>query len=129
MDKKSRHDLRRTQRVEMEFLESLHQRCPQHIPLLEALGHLYTRVGRHEDGLKMDLELTRLKPTFSENWYNLACSYALTGHKDEAFQSLERAIELGYNEFDWMKRDKDLEALRDDPRFDVLLTRQKKKRT
>ena len=121
MDKNTRHEIRKTQRVEMEFLEALHHRCPKHVPILETLGHLYTHVGRYEDGLRMDLELIQLKPDYPENWYNLACSYALTDHKEDAFQALEHAIELGYDDFDWLKRDKDLKNLHDDPRFDRLL--------
>lgn len=96
---------------------------PHHEPVLQALGHLYTRVGRYEDGLKVDLELTRLQPDNPQNWYNLGCSYALTGNFDKAFESLNKAIDLGYDDADWMRKDEDLAPLREDPRFVALLAR------
>ncbi len=66
-------------RVELEFLESIRDRLPAHARVLEALGHLYTHVGRYEEGLKVDRDLTRMRPEDPLNWYNLACSCALTG--------------------------------------------------
>jgi hypothetical protein len=43
--------VQRPQRLEMQFLEGVRRRVPGHEPVLQALGHLYTRVGRYEDGL------------------------------------------------------------------------------
>ena len=43
-------------------------------------------------------------------WYNHACSCALLGLADQAFTSLEQAIELGYNDFVWMTNDSDLDS-------------------
>lgn len=111
------------QRVEMEFLEALRKRCPQYAPVLEALGHIYTRAGRYEEGLRIDAELTFLRPDEPENWYNLACSYALVGQKDRAFDALDRAVALGYNDVDWIVKDKDLKVLHTDPRFKEILSR------
>lgn len=110
-------------RVELRFLESVRTRLPHHAHVLEALGNLYTRVGRYEDGLQVDLDLTRRRPDDPENWYNLACSCALTGRCDEAFKALDQAVQLGYRDVEWMRRDEDLKALQDDPRFDKILQR------
>jgi predicted Zn-dependent protease len=113
----------RNERVELSFLEGVRRRCPGNRLILEALGELYTKVGRYDDGLKIDIELTRLCPRESMAWYNLACSYALVGRKDDAFDALSRAVELGYADPAWMCRDHDLESLRDDPRFKTLVKR------
>ena len=123
MRKRTEQPIPKQQRVEMEFLEALRKRCPRYAPVLEALGHIYTRAGRYDEGLRIDAELTDLRPNEPENWYNLACSYALVGQKDNAFASLERAIKLGYNDVDWMMKDKDLKTLHADPRFKKLLSR------
>lgn len=109
------------QRVELEFLEALRRRCPSHEPILEALGHLYTRAGRYQDGLQIDLELTRLRPSESENWYNLACSYALLAQRDKALAALERAVDLGYTDGEWMRSDPDMASLREDQAFKAIL--------
>lgn len=107
----------RRHRVELGFLEALRARLPQHTPTLEALGHLYTRVGKYAEGLSVDLDLTKLKPSEPEVWYNLGCSLAMVGRKDEAFAALEKAIDLGYSDFEWMARDPDLKPLHGDPRL------------
>lgn len=105
----------------MEFLEALRRRCPAHQPILEALGHLYTRVGRFQDGLQVDLELTRLRPQDPESWYNLACSQALLAAVEPALEALRRAIACGYHDADWMAADEDLASLRRHPEFRNLL--------
>jgi len=110
-------------RKEMEFLAALARRCPQDVDVLKALGDLYTRTGRYEDGLKSDLELARLCPRESLVWYNLACSYALLNRVDEALASLERSIVLGYRDARWIREDRDLDALKKDQRFIALLQR------
>lgn len=111
------------QRVELKFLEALRKRCPSHEPLLEALGNLYTRVGRYEDGLQVDLELTKLRPREPENWYNLGCSHALVGDKENALAALEHAVDIGYSDGEWMSKDADLTALHGDHRFLDLVKR------
>jgi len=110
-------------RKEMSFLEALARRCPQDVDVLKALGDLYTRIGRYEDGLKTDLELIRLCPRESLVWYNLACSYALLNRAEEALASLERSIVLGYRDARWIREDRDLDSLKKDQRFISLLQR------
>ena len=110
-------------RKETPFLEALARRCPQDVDVLKALGDLYTRTGRYEDGLKTDLELARLCPRDSLAWYNLACSYALLNRVEEALASLERSIVLGYRDARWIREDRDLDSLKKDQRFISLLQR------
>lgn len=90
---------------------------------MHALGHLYTEIGRFEDGLRIDLELTSRRPDDPENWYNLACSYALVSRTEDAFQALDRAVGLGYDDADWLLRDADLKQLHSDPRFHAIVRR------
>ena len=108
-------------RLEVEFLEALRRRCPSYEPILEALGHLYTRVGRFDEGLQVDLEMTRLRPDDPEVWYNLACSHALTGGPDKALAALNRAVSCGYRDAAWMESDPDLASLAGLPAFQSLL--------
>lgn len=123
MSDASSKPVQKTHRLELQFLEGVRRRVPGHEPVLQALGHLYTRVGRYADGLQIDLELTRLQPEDDQNWYNLACSYALIGDRPNALSALERAIQLGYDDADWMRKDKDLANLHGDPAFEELVKR------
>lgn len=116
-----RKPVQKPQRLELQFLEGVRRRVPGHEPVLQALGHLYTRVGRYEDGLNVDLELTRLQPDEPQNWYNLGCSYALIGERTKALAALQRSADLGYADAAWMKKDRDLDSLRGDPAFEALL--------
>lgn len=113
--------------VEISFLEGLRARCPDNPRVLEALGDLYTQVGRYDDGLSIDKEVVKLCPEESTAWYNLACSYALTGHVEHALTTLERAIALGYDDYRWMRKDPDLKSLHENPRFEELLRRARSK--
>jgi dienelactone hydrolase len=56
-------------------------------------------------------------------YYNLACAHARLGHTDQAFDNLTKAIESGFSNRNTMAQDPDLESLRSDPRFRVLLDR------
>jgi tetratricopeptide (TPR) repeat protein len=113
----------RSERVEIEFLESIRKRCTPNRMILETLGELYTRAGRFEEGLNADLELTRICPSEAIAWYNLGCSYALIDRKKEAIAALTKAIELGYKDIDWMSSDSDLESIQDNPQFRALIKR------
>ncbi|MCK4908595.1 MAG: redoxin domain-containing protein [Planctomycetes bacterium] len=54
-------------------------------------------------------------------WYNLACAYSRCQKIDDAFNALKKAVDLGYKDFDWMKKDEDLENIRKDKRFKAIV--------
>lgn len=87
------------------------------LEVLRVLGDDYTRAGRWQEGLEVDLELVRLRPEDPEVHYNLACSHSLLGQLKEAARVLSRAIELGYRHFGHLKTDMDLTNLRKSPEF------------
>ncbi|MDB6058520.1 MAG: hypothetical protein JWO95_2364 [Verrucomicrobiales bacterium] len=98
---------------EIQFMEGVVRRDPGYVDALQILGDDYTRRGRHDEGLRVDEKLSRLKPDDSLIHYNLACSYSLTQHCDLAAEALELAINLGYRDFKWMTQDPDLKNLRE----------------
>jgi len=57
------------------------------------------------------------------NLYNLACALALVGRPDDALDTLEQSINVGWTDSGHMARDRDLESLHDSPRFADLLAR------
>jgi Skp family chaperone for outer membrane proteins len=52
--------------------------------------------------------------------YRRACAYAVIGRIDPAFQSLEEVVRGGFRDLDELETDAELDALREDPRFDRL---------
>lgn len=103
--------------VEISFLEGLFKRMPDDLEILKLLGDDYTKSGRWEKGLEIDLELARLQPKDLLIQYNLACSLSLMGRLKESAEALARAILLGYREWEWMQQDPDLENLRNSKEF------------
>jgi TolB-like protein/Tfp pilus assembly protein PilF len=49
--------------------------------------------------------------------YNMACMYAQLGNPDESLNALEKAVDKGYGQKDWVEHDSDLDSLREMPRF------------
>lgn len=107
---------------EIAFFEGIERRLPHYCEVLEILGSLYTRVGRINDGLRIDRRLIHLCPDNATARYNYACSLALRGQLADALRSLRLAITLGYDDREWMRKDPDLKALRSHPAFLKLLS-------
>jgi len=53
--------------------------------------------------------------------YNITCMYSLLGNPDEALNCLEKAVDKGYGQKDWVAHDSDLDPLRELPRFKTIL--------
>ena len=99
----------------IEFMEGLVRRDPDYADALQLLGDHYTQRGRYAEGLKVDERLSRLEPHDPLVFYNLACSYSLTEQFDRAVFALQKALQLGYRDFNWLARDPDLRELRRQP--------------
>jgi tetratricopeptide (TPR) repeat protein len=103
--------------TEIHFLEGLVRRDPGYVEALQLLGDDYTRQGRFTDGLEVDRRLTELQPADALAHYNLACSYSLTSQFELAAGALNRALDLGYKDIHWLRRDPDLRPLREHPLY------------
>ncbi len=106
--------------VKIQFIEGLVRRDPDYVDALQLLGDHYTQRGRITEGLHVDERLARLEPGNPLVFYNLACSYSLTGEFDRALGALNQAIALGYRDFKWLAKDPDLKNLRAHPTFQEL---------
>jgi tetratricopeptide (TPR) repeat protein len=106
---------------ELVFFEGVLARNPGYVDVLRVMGNLLTLKGRFADGLQVDKRLVQLRPNDALAHYNLACSYALLKRPDQSLKTLRRAVELGYRDFGYMRKDHDLDSIRHDPRFRQLL--------
>ena len=109
--------------IEIGFMEGVLRRDPSYLDALQLLGDDYTRRGRFTEGLKVDEQLVELRPADPMIHYNLACSYSLTEQCEAAFESLNRALDLGYHDFKWLARDPDLANLRRHQLYQKIKTR------
>lgn len=103
--------------TKIEFMAGLVRRDPDYVDALQLLGDHYTQRGLFNEGLKVDERLARLEPQNPLVFYNLACSYSLTDQFDRAMLSLEKALLLGYRDFNWLAKDPDLKKLRAQPAY------------
>ncbi len=108
---------------ELDFLGRVLERDPLYGDALKVHADNLAAKGYYNRALQADLQLVRLRPDKPIPWYNLACSYALLGMLERAFESLERSLRLGYGHLHHLRRDPDLKSLRRDPRFARLLRR------
>lgn len=106
---------------ELDFFEGILNRNPEFLDVLRVHGNNLTLKGCYEDGLKVDCRIVELRPHDPLAHYNLACSLSLLKKVDQALRALRKAIELGYRDFRYLREDRDLEAVRHDPRFRQLL--------
>ena len=111
---------------EIWFLEGVLEIYPAYAECLMFLGNLYTANGMYEEGLKVDVKLSKLKPCDSAVHYNLACSYSLLGSVNKALESLGKSIVLGYNDIKHLESDSDLDGLRDEAGYEMLINKLKK---
>ena len=108
------------------FLEGVLEKYPAYVECLMYLGNAYTATWMYEKGLKVDLKLSRLRPEDPLVHYNLACSFSLLGKLNESLESLEKAVDLGYDDLMYLENDSDLDSLRDDEIYKVLINKLKK---
>ena len=55
--------------------------------------------------------------------YNAACCFAAKDQQMDGLKALASALEVGYDNFQQIRRDPDLETLRQHPKFEGLLAR------
>src|SRR5580692_5001614 len=107
--------------VKIGFMEGILRRDPNYVDALQLLGDHYTQRGRFAEGLNVDERLARLEPENPVVFYNLACSYSLTDQFDRTAEALEAAINLGYQDFEWLAKDPDLKKFRQQPAYREIL--------
>ncbi len=107
----------------IDFCLGILAKRPNQPEALSSAASALTALGYYEDGLRCDRRLAHLWADNAVVIYNLACSLALTQNTEEALETLERAIRLGYSDDGQMMKDADLASLRGLPRFVELACR------
>lgn len=106
---------------DIAFYDRILQRQPDYVDVLRCQGELLSRKGLNDLALAVDRRLAKLLPDDYVVRYNLACSLAVGGYRREAIASLRKALEQGYDDFDYLENDGDLDSLRSDTSFRALL--------
>jgi len=79
------------------------------------------RLGQRDQALERARRALAIDPEDAGLLYNVACVYALAGSSEEALDHLDKAIQNGFGQREWLENDSDLDPVRDEPRFQALL--------
>ncbi len=105
----------------LELAENHLQRDPNDVRATYFRAGALAELGRKEESLECANRALVMEPDDPAVLYNVACVYITVGELDDATGFLERAVELGFSHLEWIEDDPDLDPLRDQPRFKVLL--------
>lgn len=85
------------------------------------LGYCLHAEGKLDDALKIHQKACEFPEVAAVASYNAACVFALQKDKENALQWLEKAVERGFSQPDYLETDTDLDFLRKEPRFQKIL--------
>jgi hypothetical protein len=85
------------------------------------LGVAYHGQQKQDLALEAWQQAARFPATAATATFNLACLHAIRGEKEKAFEFLAAASEHGFRDRGPFLSDRDLDSLRDDPRFAALV--------
>jgi len=81
-------------------------------------GIAYTRLGQREAGWEMGLEAMKIDST---DYFAFAEFYAVQDSIEKALDQLEKAFQNGYRDLPWLQLKSNLDALRDEIRYQELI--------
>lgn len=87
------------------------------------LGYCQHMAGDLENALKTHKKAAEFEQFAPIATYNIGCANSLLGNREQAFAALNKAVELGYQDENQFNTDSDLDSLRLDNRFAVLMAR------
>lgn len=99
---------------------------PKYAFAFQCRAQLWTIRKEYDKAIRDFKQAILLDPKDDGAYYNMACSYSLQMRTDLALESFQRALELGYRNFTHIETDSDLDTLRSDPRFKMLIEKYKK---
>ena len=80
-------------------------------------------LGESEKGLEWARRAVAMAPEDPMLLYNVACIYSLARSAGEALDCVERALNAGFAQREYLEHDSNLDLIRSDPRFQSLLAR------
>jgi len=119
-----RNDIENAKKILEEVLQIIPAYLKKHLD--DARAHMYhaihlAQVNRIEEAKAEGRKALELNPGDSLMMYNAACLYARLGDKHLAAVTLKDAVAAGQEDFEWIKRDADLESIRNEPEYIELM--------
>lgn len=86
---------------------------------IECAQYAYYYLGDKEKAISIVNDL--LKKNDMGDFYDAACLYSIMGEKEKSISYLRKALELGYRRFAHIKRDRDLNNIRNEETYKALI--------
>jgi serine/threonine protein kinase/Flp pilus assembly protein TadD len=92
----------------------------------DARGHMFhatllVQVGKIQEAKDEGTKALKLSPDDPNMMYNASCFYARMGDTKLALETLKKSINLGYQHYEWIQRDTDLDSIRNEPAYIELM--------
>jgi tetratricopeptide (TPR) repeat protein len=94
---------------------------PNDLKVLNSLAVYYSMKGQYDRGIDYLMKELNISPENPGVYYNLACIYSRQNRLKESRYFLDKAIKKGFNDWDQLRKDHDLDNLRNTTYFDNLL--------
>lgn len=94
---------------------------PEDYTIYNGFGYLYLRKNSPKKSEEAFTRAIELAPDVAWNYYNMCCMYSLTGNPKKALQYLKQALDKGMNDIEHIKKDPDLNPIRQEAGFKALM--------
>ncbi len=91
---------------------------PDHYPAKMQLAFAYARNGAYDQAISWYRSALASTPENSTIYYNIACLYSIQNKQPEAMQWLQQAVDNGYQDWNAIRTDPDLDSIRSLPEFE-----------
>ncbi len=110
----------------IEELSIAIEKEPDFAPAYAQIGMCYLKTNLQLHALDAYKKAATLDPTDYNSMYNVACIYSLENKPEAAVQWLELAVKNGFSDFEYMKKDTDLDNIRNHPGYIALAKKESK---
>lgn len=86
---------------------------PESIDALYNLAAVYSQNGEYDNSISCFKKIIPIQPDNVLSYYNIACLYARQNKKEEAVAWLKKAVAHGYDHWEHLKADTDLQNIQD----------------
>lgn len=91
------------------------------------LSNIYFGLKQFDKGFAAFKKAVQLgAETTANDFYNQGCAYSLINNLKQAIMHLEKAIQLGWKDFEWIDKDTDWNNIRETPEFKALIKKYRK---
>ncbi len=94
---------------------------PEFSEALNNLAIMYAVMGKYDDAVSLLKKLAQNQQDNAETPYRIACIYARQNKKEESVNWLKKAVSRGYNKWELLKTDRNLDNIRNTPYYKKLI--------